>query len=88
MRHRLFCLHKHDRQNETKSTPLQRALHKEALAQANDQRQELASQHSEQMLILLRQNTELTELTQQLSQRIEELTRDIHNKMLQQNSMS
>ena len=64
------------------------AQHREALAQANDQRQDLAAQHSEQMLTLLRQNTELTELTQQLSQRIEVLTRDIHNKMLQGNSKS
>ena len=62
------------------------AQHREALALANDQRMELAAQHSEQMITLLRQNTELTELTQQLSQRIESLTSDIHNKILQENS--
>ena len=64
------------------------AQHREALALANDQRMELAAQHSEQMIALLRQNTELTELTQQLSQRIEMLTSDIHNKILQENSKS
>jgi len=62
------------------------AQHREALALANDQRLELAAQHSEQMLTLLRQNTELTELTQQLSQHIEGLTRDIHNKILQEST--
>ena len=62
------------------------AQHREALALANDQRLALAAQHSEQMIALLRQNTELTELTQQLSQRIEVLTREIHGKMLHENA--
>ncbi len=62
------------------------AQHREALALANEQRMALAAQHSEQMLTLLRQNTELTALTQQLSQRIEGLTRDIHGKMLEESA--
>ena len=57
--------------------------HREDLAKANEQRLALAAQHSEQMLDLLQQNTKLTELSQQLSQRIEVLTREIHSKMLQ-----
>ena len=60
------------------------AQHREALAQANDQRLALAAQHSEQMITLLQQNTQLTELTQQLSRRIEGLTREIHGKILQE----
>ena len=62
------------------------AQHREDLAKANEQRLALAAQHSEQMLDLLQQNTKLTEITQQLSQRIEGLTRDIHNKILQENT--
>jgi len=64
------------------------AQHREALAQANDQRLALAAQHSEQMITLLQQNTQLTEITQQLSQRIEGLTREIHGKILQKNTES
>jgi len=61
------------------------AQHREDLAKANEQRFALAAQHSEQMLDLLQQNTKLTELTQELSQRIEGLTREIHGKILQEN---
>jgi len=64
------------------------AQHREDLAKANEQRLALAAQHSEQMLDLLQQNTKLTEITQQLSQRIEVLTRDIHNKILQETTKS
>ena len=61
------------------------AQHREDLAKANEQRFALAEQHSVQMLDLLQQNTKLTELTQELSQRIEGLTREIHGKILQEN---
>src|SRR5665647_1612729 len=61
------------------------AQHREDLAKANEQRFALAAQHSEQMLDLLQQNIKLTELTQELSQRIEGLTREIHGKILQEN---
>jgi uncharacterized membrane protein len=64
------------------------AQHREALAQANDQRLALAAQHSEQMIMLLQKNTQLTELTQQLSQRIEALTREIHGKILREKTES
>lgn len=37
-------------------------------------------------MALLQQNTELTKLTQQLSQRIEALTMEIHGKILQEDT--
>src|SRR2546421_8705204 len=43
------------------------AQHREALAQAASERQELAAKQSAQILQLLGQNTELTRLTQELS---------------------
>lgn len=58
------------------------ARHREDLALASDKRLALAEQHSEQILMLLQQNTELTELTRNLSERIEVLTSKMHNKIL------
>jgi uncharacterized membrane protein len=54
------------------------AQHREDLAIAAAERQALAAQQTEQMIHLLRQNTELTELVKDLSQRIESLTREMH----------
>ena len=54
------------------------ALHREALAVASAERQALAAQQGEQLLALLRQNTELTELTRALAERIERLTVELH----------
>lgn len=48
------------------------AQHREALAEA-------AAQQAGNMLALMQQNTRLTELTHQLSERIEALTLEIHN---------
>lgn len=59
------------------------ALHREALAAASEQRQQVAAEHTEQLLALLKQNTQLTEITQQLSQRIEALTLEMHGKFVQ-----
>jgi len=56
------------------------AQHREALATASVERQEIATHTQEQILKLLEQNTELTRVTRELTQRIEELTRDIHNR--------
>lgn len=61
------------------------AQHREAIATINDERLALAAKQAEQMVLLLQQNTRLTELTQQLSQRIEVLTIEMHDKMLQEN---
>lgn len=56
------------------------AQHREALGQASLERQRIATQTQAQILTLLEQNTELTRVTRELTQRIEELTRDIHNR--------
>jgi uncharacterized membrane protein len=58
------------------------AQHREALAQASLERQEFATQQSAQLLELLDRNTRLTQITQELSQRIERLTDEIHRKVV------
>lgn len=57
------------------------ALHREALSQASMERQELAAKQSAQIFELLEQNTRLTQLTQELVQRIKELTDEIHERV-------
>jgi uncharacterized membrane protein len=59
------------------------AQHREALAAAAEQRQLVAAQQSAQIMELLQQNTELTELVKGLSQRIETITSEMHNKVFQ-----
>ena len=56
------------------------ALHREEIAKANEERQTATALQTEQMLVLMKQNTHLTELTKKLSERIELLTRQIHDK--------
>jgi uncharacterized membrane protein len=58
------------------------AQHREDLAKAGVDRQELAHQLTTDILALLQQNTQLTQLTQELSQRIEELTNEIHRRVV------
>jgi uncharacterized membrane protein len=58
------------------------ARHREALAAASAERQALAMQHAAQLLELLRQNTDLTRLTQDMSRRIEALTAEIHGQVV------
>lgn len=58
------------------------ALHREALASASEARELFASQQSAQLLVLLAQNTKLTEVTKALSERIESLTQEIHTKFV------
>lgn len=58
------------------------AQHREALAAASAERQALAMQQTAQLLELLRQNTELTRLTQDMSRRIELLTAEIHGHVV------
>lgn len=57
------------------------AQHREALAHASVERQEVASKQSAQILELLEQNTKLTLATQQLSERINKLTDEIHRRI-------
>ncbi len=59
------------------------AQHREALAQASQQRETYAANQTDQLLVLLKQNTQLTELVKELSQRIEALTSDVHSKVIQ-----
>jgi len=58
------------------------ALHREDLATANEQRQAIAAQSAAQMLLLLQQNTQLTQLTKQLIERVEKLTVEMHQHVL------
>ena len=57
------------------------AKHREALAQAGVERQELAAIQSAQIIALVEQNTNLTRITQELSQGIKRLTDEIHRKV-------
>jgi uncharacterized membrane protein len=59
------------------------AQHREALAIASEQRQTLAAQQTVQLLALLQQNTQLTEVVKEMSQRIETLTLEMHGKVIQ-----
>ena len=54
------------------------AQHREALAVANTERQAAVAQTTEQIMTLLEQNTRLTEMTKQLTERIECLTSEMH----------
>jgi uncharacterized membrane protein len=55
------------------------AQHREALAAASLERQEIAARQQEQILQLLEQNTELTRITRELTERIEVLAQKIHD---------
>jgi len=59
------------------------AQHREALALASIERQDLATRQSAQIVALLEQNTKLTQMTQDLSQHIKELTDEIHRRVVQ-----
>ena len=58
------------------------AQHREALAAASAERQELAAHQTSQIMELVQTNTELTKLTKELSQRIEALTAEMHKKIV------
>ncbi len=58
------------------------AQHREALALASSERQAVAGQQTAQLLELMHQNTALTELTKELSQRIEALTAEMHRHLV------
>jgi len=57
------------------------ARHREDLALATQERQEQVAQLSAQLLELLRQNTELTAVTKTMSERIETLTTEMHQRL-------
>jgi uncharacterized membrane protein len=58
------------------------ARHREDLARASVERQEVAAKQSAQILELLEQNTRLTQVTQDLSQHINALTDEIHQRLV------
>ncbi|MBC7743203.1 MAG: DUF1003 domain-containing protein [Bdellovibrionaceae bacterium] len=62
------------------------AEHRETIALASEEREKLAAIQTSQLADLLRQNTILTETTQQLSQRIETLTTELHKKLMDEKS--
>jgi len=54
------------------------AQHREELAQQNAAQLSLAAQQTTQLIELMHQNTKLTELTKELSQKIADLTAEMH----------
>jgi len=58
------------------------AQHREELARANVERQEIASRQADALRKLLEANTQLTEQVQRLAARTETLTREIHGKLV------
>ncbi len=58
------------------------AQHREALAKASQERLDVAAGHTTLLLELLQQNTELTQLSVKLSERIETLTAQVHSHLL------
>lgn len=58
------------------------AQHREALAEASAQRQAQAVLETEKLLVLMDQNTKLTEMVKDLSQRIEAMTTEMHQRVL------
>ena len=62
------------------------AAHREDLAKASEERQILASQQTAALVDLMGQNTRLTEVTNELSKRIEQLTAEMHQRLLQNQS--
>jgi len=62
------------------------AHHREALALASEQRAMFNSKLTEQVIELMKQNIELTEITRSLSERIEALTIEIHTILIKNKS--
>jgi uncharacterized membrane protein len=62
------------------------AQHREALALAGEQRAIFNSKLTEQVIELMKRNTELTEITKNLSERIEVLTTEIHANFIKNKS--
>jgi len=59
------------------------AAHREDLAKASMERQALAAQQTTALVELMGQNTRLTEMTNELSKRIESLTAEMHSCVVQ-----
>ena len=61
------------------------ALHREELSLASEKRELLSNQQTEKLLELMEQNTMLTEVTRELSERVELLTQEIHKRIVKDN---
>ena len=59
------------------------ARHREDIALAMEQRQADAAQQTAHLVELMRQNTELTEMTKAMSERIETLTAEVHRRVVE-----
>jgi predicted nucleic acid-binding Zn-ribbon protein len=57
--------------------------HASTLASASEERQILAAKENAVLAELLKQNTQLTEITQKLTEKIEALTREMHRKVVE-----
>lgn len=62
------------------------AAHREDLARASMERQAMAAEQTAALVELMGQNTRLTELTNELSKRIEQLTAEMHSCVVQKRS--
>jgi uncharacterized membrane protein len=58
------------------------AQHREALAQASEEREVLGAEQTGRLLELMQQNTDLTQLIKGLSERIETLTGELHSHLI------
>ena len=58
------------------------ALHREVLANESAERQAVAATQAAQLMVLMQQNTELTELAKKLTERVETLTGELHRKLV------
>src|SRR5689334_19220634 len=60
------------------------AQHREDLAKASEERQLLAARQTDTLVELLEQNTQLTTVVKELTQRIESLTAEMHAKVVKE----
>jgi len=58
------------------------AQHRKDLAKASEERQVLAAKETAVLADLVRQNTDLTEITRKLTEKIELLTQEMHSKVV------
>ena len=57
------------------------ALHREDLAKASDQRQKWASDQTALLVVMVKQNNELSEKIKSLTERLKSLTQEVHQKV-------
>ena len=58
------------------------ALHREDLAHASEERQVLGAKQTALLVELMQQNTKLTEITKELTERVESLTAELHARLV------